>query len=195
MAPGTTWGMFPSRTAMACGLVAAALAACSAGPEVRVDYDKSAPFDRYDTFAFESPLGTDRAGYQAPVTRYLTVATRRELEARGMRYDEKSPQVRVNFSAMLADRTSVNAPEPIAGGYYGYRRGSYSTWSGYPWNETAMNYTEGTLNIDVVDTARKQLVWEGVVAGVVGDAQLANLQRSIDNAVKAAFERYPRAKK
>jgi hypothetical protein len=173
----------------------AMLAACGSGPEVRVDYDKSADFNRYNTFAFESPLGTDRPGYQAPVTRYLTAATRRELEARGMRYEERSPDLRVNFSANLAEKSSVNVPEPIAGGYYGYRRGSYSTWSGYPWNETAMSYTEGTINVDVVDAARKQLVWEGVVTGMVGEAQLANLQGSIDNAVKAAFEKYPRAKK
>jgi hypothetical protein len=187
--------MLLARTNFACGLAAAALAACGTGPEVRADYDRSAPFDRYETFAFETPSGTDRPGYQAPVTRYLKVAARRELEARGMRYDEKSPQLRVNFNAKLADKTSVNAPEPIAGGYYGYRRGSYSTWSGYPWSETAMSYTQGTLNIDVVDTARRQLVWEGVVVGVVGDAQLANLQGAVDNAVKAAFERYPRAKR
>ena len=112
-----------------------------------------------------------------------------------MRYEEKSPDVRVNFSARLAEKTSVNAPEPIAGGYYGYRRGSYSTWSGYPWSEAAMSYTEGTLNVDVVDAARKQLVWEGVVTGIVGQAQLDNLQGSVDRAVKAAFEKYPRAKK
>ena len=55
----------------------ATLAGCSTGPEVRADYDRSAPFDRYATFAFETPLATDRAGYQAPVTRYLTAATRR----------------------------------------------------------------------------------------------------------------------
>jgi len=175
--------------------VFATLAACSGGPEVRVDYDKSADFNRYETFAFETPLGTDRPGYQAPVTRYLTAAARRELEARGMRYDDKSPDLRVNFSAKLAGKTSVSAPEPIAGGYYGYRRGSYSTWSGYPWSETAMSYTEGTLNVDIVDVARKQLVWESVVTGIVGDAQLANLQGSVDNAVKAAFEKYPRTKK
>jgi len=119
--------MLATRTNFACGLAVAVLAACGTGPEVRADYDRSAPFDRYETFAFETPSGTDRPGYQAPVTRYLKVAARRELEARGMRYDEKSPQLRVNFNAKLADKTSVNAPEPIAGGYYGYRRGSYST--------------------------------------------------------------------
>jgi hypothetical protein len=94
--------MLASRAPIVFGLAIAALAACGTGPDVRADCDRSAPFDRYETFAFETPPGTDHPGYQAPVTRYLMAATRRELEARGMRYDEKSPQLRVNFGASRA---------------------------------------------------------------------------------------------
>ncbi|MGZ5082897.1 MAG: DUF4136 domain-containing protein, partial [Usitatibacter sp.] len=61
-----------------------------------------------------------------------------------------------------------------------------------PWGETAVPYTEGTLNVDIVDVARKQLVWEGVVVGVVTERTLSDLQPSIDAAVKAAFSKYPR---
>ena len=174
------------------GVAALALCGCGSGPEVRVEYDRAAPFDTYKYFAFESPLGTDREGYQGAVSRYLTASTRRELESRGMQYRESSPDVRVNFSARLTEKLSVEAPAPIEGGYYGYRRGSYSTWSGYAWNDPAMRYTEGTLNVDVVDASRRQLVWEGVVVGVVTEAKLADLQASIDGAVKAAFAKYPK---
>jgi len=171
---------------------ALALGACASGPDVRVQYDREAPFDSYRTFAFESPLGTDRTGY-GTISRHLAAAARRELEAKGMRYDDASPDVRVNFSARLAEKVSGSSPAPIAGGYYGYRRGSYSAWSGYPWSDTTMSYTEGTLNIDIVDTKRKQLVWEGVVVGVVTDSKLADLQGAVDGAVKAALSQYPRA--
>ena len=169
---------------------ALALGACASTPEVRVQYDKAAPFDSYRSFAFASPLGTESAGY-ASVSRYLTASARRELEARGMRYDETSPDVRVNFNARLTEKLSGGTPS-IAGGYYGYRRGSYSAWSGYPWSDPAMAYTEGTLNVDIVDTKRRQLVWEGVVVGVVTEAKLADLQASVDGAVKAAFAQYPK---
>ena len=171
---------------------AMALCACASGPDVRVQYDRDAPFDAYRTFAFETPLGTDRTGY-GTISRHLAAAARRELEAKGLRYDDVSPDVRVNFSARLAEKVSGSAPAPIAGGYYGYRRGSYSAWSGYPWSDTAMSYTEGTLNIDIVDTRRKQLVWEGVVVGVVTEAKLADVQDAVDGAVKAALSQYPRA--
>ena len=54
------------------------------------------------------------------------------------------------------------------------------------------NYKEGTLNIDIVDSARKQLVWEGVVTDSdVTQAELVNLPASIDAAVAAAFAKYP----
>ena len=175
------------------GVAALALAGCSAGPEVRVEYDRAAAFDTYKSFAFESPLGTEQAG-QAVLSRYLAASTRRELEARGMRYDDARPDVRVNFNAKVASKTSVAAPAPLATGYYGYRPSSYSTWSGYPWGDTAMSYTEGTLNVDVVDTARRQLVWESVVVGAITDAKLQDLQGAVDGVVKAAFEKFPRAR-
>lgn len=38
-------------------------------------------------------------------------------------------------------------------GYHGYRGDMYSAWGGY--DTTVSEYTEGTLNVDVVDPARK----------------------------------------
>ena len=59
-----------------------ALAACTSGPEVHAELDRTADFSQYRTFAFISPLGTDRDGYQSIVSQYLKAATQRELEAR-----------------------------------------------------------------------------------------------------------------
>lgn len=49
------------------------------------------------------------------------------------------------------------------GGYYGYRRGYYDPWMGYGYGTTTQvsQYTEGTINIDLVDMAQKRMVWEG----------------------------------
>jgi hypothetical protein len=182
------------------GLAAAGvlvLSACASGPEVQVNVDNGYPFDRASTFAFVDPLGTDRAGYQTIVSQYLKAATRRELEARGMRLDEGSPQLLVNFSGRFDEklRTSTT-PVPmtslsVRGGYYGYRAGIYGAWPAYVDQTTVTAYTEGTLNIDVIDAARKQLVWESVVKDSVTQKTLDNLQASIESAVAAAFEKYP----
>jgi uncharacterized protein DUF4136 len=174
------------------GAALLALCACASGPEIRVDFDRSASFEKFRSFAFQSPLGTDRDGYEGSVSRYLKAAARRELEARGLRYDESAPDVRVNFSAQLAEKVQViNTPHPAPGGYYAYRFGYYTTWSGYPATQV-VPYTEGTLNVDVIDVARRQLVWEGVVIGVVSGKTLADPQPAIDSAIKEVFSRYPR---
>jgi hypothetical protein len=171
---------------------------CATAPEVRVDYDRTAEFGQYKTFGFASPLGTDRGGYQSLVSEYLKSATQRELEARGMRLDNGAPQLLVNFNAALNEKLRVStAPTPpvmvvgVGRGYYGYRAGIYGAWPLYVDQNTVTPYSEGTLNIDVVDTARKQLVWEGVVTGSVTQKTLDDARPAIEAAVSAAFAKYP----
>lgn len=177
--------------AAAAGLLA--LGACATGPDVRVDYDRTANFSAYQTFAFASPLGTDRGGYQSIVSQHLKAATQREMEARGMRLDPVAPQLLVNFSATLSDKLRV-ARTPTVGmglGYHGYRGGLYSVWPLYADQTSVLPYREGTLNIDVVDAARKQLVWESVVTDSVTQQMQDDVPTAVDAAVKAAFTKYP----
>ena len=174
-----------------------ALAGCASAPDVRVDYDRTADFTRYKTFGFASPLGTDRGGYQSVVSQHLKAATQREMEARGMRLDANAPELLVNFSATLSDKLRVTtAPTMATGvgmgrGYYGYRTGMYTAWPMYADQTVVTQYKEGTLNIDVVDAARKQLVWESVVSDSVTQKMLDNVPAAIDAAVAAAFAKYP----
>lgn len=180
---------------LALGAAMLALAGCATGPSVRAEYDKSVDFVPYKTFGFFDPLGTDKSGYGSIVSQYLKAATRSELEARGLRFDDTAPQLRVNFNAKLSDKLqSTTMPGPTMGmGYYGYRGAFYSPWPTYGYNTTTVTstYTEGTLNIDIVDAARKQLVWEGVVVGTVHDTSVDSIKPAIDEAVKAAFTKYP----
>jgi hypothetical protein len=170
------------------------LSACASGPDVRALSDPSANFAQYQTFGFADPLGTDRAGYQSIVSQQLKATTRRELEGRGLRYDPASPQLLVNFSAKLDDKMRVTTtPEPVmAPGYYGYRRGFYQPWPMYTERTDVTQYQEGTLTIDVVDAARKQLVWEGTVTKSVTSKDMKDVGAALDSAVTAAFAKFPR---
>jgi hypothetical protein len=171
------------------------LAGCASGPVANADFDRTADFTSYKTFGFASPLGTDRSGYQTVLSQHLKTATQREMEARGMRLDASAPQLLVNFSANLSDKLRVTSTPTmgvgVGRGYYGYRAGMYSAWPAYADQTTVTQYKEGTLNIDVVDVARKQLVWEGVVTESVTQKTLDNVQVAIDAAVAAAFAKYP----
>ena len=174
---------------------------CASGPDVRVEYDASTRFTQYRTFGFVKPLGTDRDGYQSILSQRLMAATQRELEARGVRYAGSNPQLLVNFNAAITDKVQVSTvPSTMIGigvgsgghrGYYDYRVGMYGAWPLYQDPTLVSPYREGTLNIDIIDAARKQLVWEGVVTDIVTQKMLDNLQASIDAAVTAAFAKYP----
>ena len=183
--------LFARRLPAAAATLMLLLGGCASVPEVRVDFDRSADFTQYKTFGFASPLGTDRGGYQSIVSQYLKAATQREMEARGMRLEAGAPQLLINFNAALNERLRVTSAPSMGYGYYGYRGGMYLAWPMYRDQTTVTPYTEGTLNIDVVDSARKQLVWEGVVTDSVTPAKLDKVQPAIDAAVAAAFSKYP----
>ena len=163
------------------------LAACaSPGPQVRVEFDKDAPFERYRTFNFQTPLGIG----DGPVTRYLVSATRRELESRGLRFDEGNADLRVNFNGRLSERQGAALSVPPVG-INSHRQGQYASTSGYPALEAAP-FTIGTIEIDLFDVTTRKAVWESVVTEVVSDQVLTELQPAIDRIVAAAFARYPR---
>ncbi len=186
----------PARLSPLAALLPLVLAACASGPSVRAEYDKSVDFSRYKSFGFYSPLGTDRSGYETLVSQYLKTATRRELEARGLRYDEGAPQLKVNFNARLSEKLrTTTVPTAGAGfGYYGYRGGFYSAWPMYSVETTTTgSYTEGTLNIDLVDAARRQLVWEGVAVGTVTETSAESVRPKVEQAVTAVFLKFPLA--
>lgn len=167
------------------------LAACATGPKVTSDYDRSANFAAYHSFRFHEPLGTDQAGYESLVTQTLKAAVRQEMEARGYTYVETDADLLINFNGRLERRTDISqtpAPTPV---YYGYRRGLYGGWGGYAYETRVDQYVEGTLNIDMIDAQRKQLVWEGVAVGRVSKKSQEDRQAAIRAAVAEILAKYP----
>jgi len=175
-----------------------------AGPKASANADSSVDLRQFQTFGWANPIGTDQNGYQSILSQNLKASTQRQLEARGLRFVEANPQLLVNFNARLDDKMKVtNVPTPTMAmgvgmggvgygrGYYGYRGGMYGTYPMYQDQTTVSQYKEGTLNIDIADTAKRQLVWEGVVAGSVTQKTFDNLEAAIGKAVAAAFAKYP----
>jgi hypothetical protein len=166
------------------------LAACATGPKITADYDRNADFSAYRSFAFYEPLGTDQAGYESLITQTLKSAVRQEMESRGYTLVDTGADLLVNFNGRLAQRTEVSQT-PAQPMYYGYRRGFYGGWGGYAYETRVDQYVEGTLNIDIVDAQRKQLVWEGVAVGRVGDKTQQERQVALRSAVAEIFAKYP----
>jgi len=167
------------------------LSACAVGPEVRVDYDRSADFARYRTFAWADPLGTDRAGYTTITTERLKSAVGSQMLARGYTFSPTNPDLLVNFHGRFQERVQVTPPLGPPLGYYGYR--AYGVWPGYSFAYAPFvdQYTEGTINVDLVDRRLNMLVWEGVAMAPVTNSNIGLSQERIDTFVNAIFARYP----
>jgi Domain of unknown function (DUF4136) len=162
------------------------LGGCASSPKVRSDYDQTADFGSFHTFGFVTQPGTEREGYSTLLTRDIENAVTAQMQQRGYVLSE-NPDLLVNFAGKLQEKQSIqSAPGP----YYGYR--TYGAWAGYGWGGVySVNYTEGTLNIDIIDAARKQMVWEGVAVGEVHDKDLSNKQDKVNQVVAEVFAKYP----
>ncbi len=165
------------------------LQACGTSrPMVRSEFDKGVDFSRYQSFGFFKDLATDD-GYESLTTKYLKAAVIRQMVGLGYSYMQADADLLVNFKIKLKDKQVVRT-SGYPGGYYGYRGGYYGAWGGY--NDTyTYDYTEGTLNIDVVDRVRKQMIWEGIAVGRVNQKDLDNQEQKIGNAVAQIYEQFP----
>ncbi|MFC4310918.1 DUF4136 domain-containing protein [Steroidobacter flavus] len=184
-----------SRVAAAFALTAALFAAgcaTTSGPKTRIDYDRSADFSVYRTYGFPKETGTDRGGYSTLVTSYLKSAMSSQMEARGYKYSEDHPDLLVNFYMNTRERTEIrpDARASVGYGYYGYRYGLYNAWPMYDEDRT-VTYKVGTLNLDIVDAEKKQLVWEGVAEGRVSEDELQNPKVAINGVVTELMRQYP----
>lgn len=179
-------------TRLALLLLVALVAGCATGPRITTDTDPSADFSRYSTFAFFEPLAVEDKGYATPASKRMKSAARREMEARGYVYDEARPDLLVNINAYINERQDViNTPQLQQRLYYSYRHRGYVS-SAYWVNRTDVyNYTEGTLNVDLVDAREKQLVWEGVAVGRMANTRPSERDARVNQAIGEIFAQYP----
>ena len=168
-------------------LLATVLATCGCSSnKLIVNHDPAADFSRYRTYGFVQKLGTDSKEYGTLLSEYLKAAATRELQARGYEPSD-DPDLLVNFYVHTKDKVESTMTPSM---YYGYR--GYVAWGGYlGYQETVTEYTEGTLNVDIVEAMRNQLVWEATLIGRVTDKVRENLEEAANQAISEMFEKYP----
>lgn len=164
------------------------LAACASSPKIFVNQDPSADFSKYKTYNYEPVLGTDeRKGYRSILSNYMVSAMDREMQGRGYTLSD-NPDLLLNFYIHTEEKIRTTQSPSMGGGYYGYRGGYYGAYGGY--DTTVTQYTEGTLNIDLVDSATATLVWEGVTVGKITDKVRENLEGAVNAAVPEIMAQY-----
>jgi hypothetical protein len=162
------------------------IAASCSTIKVSSDYDKTAGFPAYKTYAFTQEalnIGLDDLNKGR-----LLKAIETELSLKGFTKSD-APQVLIDVKIKGEQKQTATAS--TSGGYgagYGYR------WGG-GFSTTTINYdsyTEGTLFVDMIDAAKKQLVWQGRgVKTIEPDASADKREKNINYAVKQIFTKYP----
>lgn len=176
-------------------LCAVWLAGCSSGLAVRSDADPNADFASYRTWNFFDPMGIE-GGYNSPIFGELfREAIAREMNGRGYRLAVDSDLL-VNVTVRTDDKvkmTSYTAPY-MSGAYYGRPGGAYAGSAmgvGVGTGTRATQVTEASVFIDLVDSGKQRVSWQGVAVVDVNDKVAQQLRDAIHTAVDRVFELYP----
>ena len=172
-------------------MMAMALSACASGPRIYTDADPTADFGQFQTFAFVEGAGKDaEAQYKTLSGQRIEDAINQAMVSRGYALDIHNPDLLINFHLKTKEKTR-SSPPVYMGGYYGYRSGMYVGWPGYVEPGYVDSYTEGTLNIDLVNRRTRQMVWEGTAVARVTSAVRDAPNETVRNAVASIFAQYP----
>jgi len=171
-------------------LGAIALCGCSS-VSVKTEYDHSASFSRYHTYALKP---ASRGVALSPLAQAsLQEALHKNLAERGIREaaGNERPQLAVVPHAFTQQQYSVQQYNAwgYGGGMWPYGYGSYGVWPGAPSYTTVTSYTEGTLLLDFVDTATQKLVFRGEARGILGSPEKNS--EKIETAVRKIVAKLP----
>lgn len=165
---------------------------CSSSLKVTSDYDKSANFQQYKTFALNTVNDAEKQSISQLNQDRIANAVRAEMIRKNFQESTSSPDLIVHTATVLKDKKSVTANT----NYYGY--GGY--YRPYAWGgglgATAyttydvQNYKDGSLIIDVVDAKTQKLIWEGVGNKEI-DAPLKDPDKAITTAVASIMAKFP----
>ncbi|GKS59387.1 lipoprotein [Nitrospira sp.] len=164
------------------------------GPTVRTDFDSSADFTAFRTYAFGGVTDVNQGGVlnNSLIRKRLESMVREQLSKKGLTEVEvrDNPDLLVHYWVGVKEKQQVESTGPY-GGFYGMRGG----YPGYAWGMgyggvSTYEYKEGTLIVDLVTPSRNELVWRGTIVETLADSREENIQLANEGIVKA-FENYP----
>jgi hypothetical protein len=160
--------------------------ACAVSPLVaqkaHVDFDHACDFSHYQTYRWAAPPNADPLNQlmQLRVIGFVEEA----LAARRLRRVETGGDLLVNFQMDVHQEKVFTTFADTTG--FGWDSGWGSTIA----TTTAQTITLGTLTVDVVDSHRNRLVFQGVSTSPISSKPAHNTKR-LAKAVNEIFEKYP----
>ncbi|MGI4835799.1 MAG: DUF4136 domain-containing protein [Janthinobacterium lividum] len=172
---------------LACGL---GLGACSSTENyAHTDSRPGLDLSGYHTYNFMDAVARNDSAFQNSGSNIFDLkrSVTRQLEARGFR-QAASPDLWVNIGmtnerkVQTRETNLVSDPAPA---YIGQR---YYHWQAH--DVAVGSYEQGTVTIELVDAARKELLWQGVTTSILS-SNPSRTSKSIDQGVADVFAKLP----
>ena len=168
-------------------LMIAALPAIAAAQKTTYDYDKSATFGAFRTYAFKEGTPTKNE----LIDKRIVAAIESQLAAKGFVRNDTAPDVFVVFHIAFDEEKDISSYStgPMYGGYgYGWGGGWGSTSTDVRVREILI----GTLAIDLIDAKKQQVAWRGLGTKEINtNAKPEKRDKNITKAVEKIFKKYP----
>ncbi|MEC3905408.1 DUF4136 domain-containing protein [Tamlana sp. 2201CG12-4] len=160
---------------------------------VAADYDKNATFNNYKSFAFFK-TGIDKAEINDLDKRRILRAIEAELLNKGFTKSE-NPDLLISIFTKSSQRVDVYNNAWGWGGWgwggWGPYGGFYGPGWGWGWNQPSVSTTtQGQLFIDLIDSNKKELVWQGMGTGYL-TRNMEKKEARIKEFVSKIMEKYP----
>ena len=149
------------------------------------DYDRNIDFSNYETFAYFKPE-IDKVDISDLDKRRILTALDSEMNLKGLSKSE-TPDLLIGFTTKAKEQIYVNT-----GNNFGWGWG----WGFNPWfwgnggYNSVTTRTEGTLYVNIIDAATKQLIWQGKGRGGINEF-MKNRDERISLFVHEIVENYP----
>lgn len=151
-----------------------ALAVSSRAQSVQSDFDKSYDFSKMKTFNFAIPGFDDPLAHDSLNDGRIRAALESNLMSNGFGMEElERPDFAVAYYVTAKNKFNVSDYGPPR--FFGRREISVS------------EYTEGTLTIEMFDTATRRLVWRGRASGTV---EMKGTDKKINKAVEKLVKQF-----
>lgn len=163
------------------------IAACSS-VTTSFDYDKTAEFSKYQTYAFTEHTEKLPEINQLDRDRILA-AIDTEMSKRGYTKSDASSDVLVDVFLKTEEEISATATNTGGYGRWGYGYG----WGGGTTHVDYNKYTKGTLFISLVDRSTEKIVWQGRGTKTLNEnVKPEKKEQNIKSAIAAIFMKYPK---
>ncbi|HSB09793.1 MAG TPA: DUF4136 domain-containing protein [Blastocatellia bacterium] len=144
--------------------------------QVTVDFDRSADFSRYKTFAW----AMGNPAKNPMVHQRIIAGIEAQLVAKGLRKVESNPDIVVTYHAATDTQVSINT----------WGGGPLGGWRFGPGRASVDKVPVGQLVVDIGDLTAKKFVWRGTASGTVSSKPEKN-EKALNATLTKMFQDFP----